>query len=146
MDLLQRIDPDAGDGLIRVIGDTPAGSSAKFKYDSALGCFRLSRLLPVGMVLPFNFGSIPKTHADDGDALDVMLLMNGTRHSGLENFSRVQTNRGRTPPEESIDGLSLSLDVGAMTLRQSIWRILAVPVPHTSAPSDAVYSVAVTGV
>jgi inorganic pyrophosphatase len=73
--LLERVDADGDNGLIHVVVDTPAKSSAKFKYDRDLGCFRLSRLLPAGLMFPYNFGSIPDTSADDGDALDVMLLV-----------------------------------------------------------------------
>jgi inorganic pyrophosphatase len=31
-------------------------------------------MLPVGMSCPFEFGSIPRTQAEDGDALDVLVL------------------------------------------------------------------------
>jgi inorganic pyrophosphatase len=65
-------DPDSG--LVRVIVDTPAGSRNKYKFDPELGVFRISRILPAGMAFPFDFGSIPGTRAEDGDALDVMVL------------------------------------------------------------------------
>jgi len=60
--------------LVRVVIDTPAGSRNKYKFDPQLGIFKLSRILPVGMSFPFDFGSIPRTKAEDGDALDVMVL------------------------------------------------------------------------
>jgi inorganic pyrophosphatase len=66
---------DRTTGLTHVIIDTAKGSRNKVKFDEALGCFRLSRILPVGMAFPFNFGFIPSTRADDGDALDVVVLM-----------------------------------------------------------------------
>ena len=65
-------DPDSG--LVRVIVDTPAGSRNKYKFDPELGIFKISRILPAGMAFPFDFGSIPGTRAEDGDALDVMVL------------------------------------------------------------------------
>ena len=37
---------------VNVIIDTPRGSRNKFKYDEALGLFRLSRVLPAGMQFP----------------------------------------------------------------------------------------------
>ena len=61
-------------GLVHVIVDTAQGSRNKYKYDPALGVFKLSRILPSGMNFPFDFGSIPGTVAADGDALDVMVL------------------------------------------------------------------------
>ena len=74
------MDPDQlparepGSGRIHVVIDTPAGSRSKYKYDSALGLFRISRVLPAGSVFPYDFGSIPGTRAPDGDPLDVLVL------------------------------------------------------------------------
>lgn len=64
----------AAPGLVHVIIDTPQASRAKFKYDTATGLFKLSRLLPRGMHFPNDFGFIPGTCAADGDALDVLVL------------------------------------------------------------------------
>ncbi len=71
MDLESR---DRQSGLVRVIIDTPRGSRNKYKFDEELGLFKLSRVLPAGMSFPFDFGSIPSTRAEDGDALDVLVL------------------------------------------------------------------------
>ena len=73
-ELLERLAPKTQDGLVNVVIDTPRGSGSKFKYDQANHCYRLSRLLPRGMRFPFDFGSIPRTAAEDGDALDVVVL------------------------------------------------------------------------
>lgn len=69
---LSSLDPDTG--LVRVVIDTPQGSRNKYKYDAALGVFKLSRVLPAGMSFPHDFGSIPSTSAEDGDAVDVLVL------------------------------------------------------------------------
>jgi inorganic pyrophosphatase len=65
---------DPQTGLVRVVIDTPRGSRNKYKFDAELAAFKLSRVLPAGMAFPFDFGSIPGTRAEDGDALDVMVL------------------------------------------------------------------------
>jgi inorganic pyrophosphatase len=65
---------DPASGLVRVIIDTPRGSRNKYKYDPELGVFKLSRILPAGLSFPHDFGSIPSTCAEDGDALDVLVL------------------------------------------------------------------------
>lgn len=65
-------DPESG--LVRVIIDTPRGSRNKYKFDPQLAMFKLSRVLPAGMSFPFDFGSIPGTRAEDGDALDVLVM------------------------------------------------------------------------
>lgn len=69
---LPALDPDTG--LVRVVIDTPKGSRNKYKFDPKLGVLKLSRILPAGMSFPYDFGSIPSTCAEDGDALDVMVL------------------------------------------------------------------------
>jgi inorganic pyrophosphatase len=61
-------------GLVNVIIDTPGGSRNKYKFDADLGVFRISRILPVGMSFPYDFGSVPGTRAEDGDPLDVLVL------------------------------------------------------------------------
>ena len=74
--LLSSLEPrDARTGLVRVVVDTPRGSPNKIKYDEELGCFELSRILPAGHVFPYDFGSVPGTRAADGDALDVLVLL-----------------------------------------------------------------------
>jgi inorganic pyrophosphatase len=59
---------DASSGLVRVIVDTPKGSGNKYKFDEELRCFKVSRMLPLGLCFPFDFGSVPGTCAEDGDA------------------------------------------------------------------------------
>lgn len=71
-----------GSKRINVVIDTPKGSRNKYKYDEALGLFRLSRILPAGMQFPYDFGSVPRTCADDGDALDVLVLMDTPTFAG----------------------------------------------------------------
>jgi inorganic pyrophosphatase len=72
---LEHIPPrEEGSGRINVVIDTPAGSRNKYKYDEQLAIFRVSRILPQGAVFPYDFGSIPGTRAQDGDALDVLVL------------------------------------------------------------------------
>ena len=66
---------DEDQQLVNVVVETPKGGRTKFKYDENLAVFEVSRLLPKGMVFPFDFGFVPQTKADDGDPLDVLILM-----------------------------------------------------------------------
>lgn len=66
----------------KAIIETPAGRRNKFKYEPDSGLFSLSKLLPQGFSFPFDFGFIPSTQAEDGDALDVMVLMDESAHVG----------------------------------------------------------------
>jgi len=62
-------------GLINVVIETPKESQNKFDYDMELGAFRLKKTLPMGTMFPFDFGFIPNTKAEDGDPVDVLVLM-----------------------------------------------------------------------
>ena len=64
----------------RAVIETPKGSRNKFDYDPDSNLFMLEGLLPEGMM--FDFGFIPSPLADDGDPLDVMVLMDAPVHAG----------------------------------------------------------------
>lgn len=72
-----RVTTKAAKGLVNVLIDTPSGSTTKFKYDEPNRCYRVSRILPAGAFFPYNFGSIPRTLAADGDPLDILVLESG---------------------------------------------------------------------
>ncbi len=62
--------------------ETPKGRRNKFKYKPESGSFSLSNLLPQGFSFPFDFGFIPSTAAEDGDPLDIIVLMDEPAHVG----------------------------------------------------------------
>ena len=66
----------------RVVVETPKGRRNKFDYDSDLEAFTLGGLLGEGLSFPFDFGFIPSTLGEDGDPLDVMILMDEPAHVG----------------------------------------------------------------
>lgn len=66
----------------KAIIETPKGRRNKFKYEHDSGLFSLSNLLPEGFSFPFDFGFIPSTVAEDGDPLDVIVLMDEPAHVG----------------------------------------------------------------
>ena len=68
--------------VCRAIIETPKGSRNKFAYDPASGLFMLKGLLPEGMLFPFDFGFIPSTLGEDGDPIDIMVLMDAPAHAG----------------------------------------------------------------
>jgi inorganic pyrophosphatase len=55
--------------------ETPKDSHHKFNFDPKLGCFELKRTLPEGMTFPLDFGFIPSTLGEDGDPLDVLVVL-----------------------------------------------------------------------
>jgi inorganic pyrophosphatase len=69
-------DKDKNDNaLIQVVIETPKGSRNKYDFDSEEKVFRLKKVLPAGMTFPYDFGFIPRTLAEDGDPVDVLVLM-----------------------------------------------------------------------
>jgi inorganic pyrophosphatase len=63
------------EGCLRVVIETPKGSHNKYDYDPECDCFELATALPEGMTFPYDFGFIPSTLGEDGDPLDVLVLM-----------------------------------------------------------------------
>jgi inorganic pyrophosphatase len=98
---LPPIDRESGD--LNVIIDTLKGSQNKFSWDKQLQLFELSGVLPAGAVSPYDFGFIPNTRGEDGDELDVLVLMDEPAFTGCLVRSRMlgvieaeQTEKGKT--------------------------------------------------
>ena len=71
-----RLAPFADDDTtLNVIVETSKGSRNKITFDPERGLYELSGVLPVGASFPYDFGFVPSTLGDDGDPLDVLLLM-----------------------------------------------------------------------
>ena len=58
-----------------VVVEIPQGSRNKYEYDAELGRFKLDRMLFSSVHYPNDYGFIPETLADDGDALDAMVFV-----------------------------------------------------------------------
>src|SRR5260370_16087359 len=71
-------DTDPGRDCAEIVGmivEIPKNSGNKYEYDGKLGVFRLDRALYSPMHYPGDYGFIPGTLADDGDPLDVLVLV-----------------------------------------------------------------------
>ena len=66
---------DKKSGELNVIIETPKGSRNKYTWDEELGLFKLTGILTAGHSFPYDFGFIPNTKGEDGDPLDVLVLM-----------------------------------------------------------------------
>lgn len=78
---LKPMDEDNKD-LLRVVIETPKGSRNKFAYDPEDHVFELKKVLPAGMTFPYDFGFVPSTLAEDGDPIDVLVLMDEPAFAG----------------------------------------------------------------
>lgn len=98
----------------RAIIETPKGSRNKFDYDPDSNLFLLAGLLPEGMSFPYDFGFLPSTVGDDGDPLDVMVLMDSAAHVGCLMDIRIigiieaeQTQDGKTKENNRLLGVAV---------------------------------------
>ena len=64
------ITPESFTAVIEI----PKGSKKKYELDKHTGLIRLDRILYTSTHYPANYGFIPRTYADDGDPLDVLVL------------------------------------------------------------------------
>jgi inorganic pyrophosphatase len=105
---------DPQKGTCRAIIETPKGCRNKFDYDPESNLFMLGGLLPEGMMFPFDFGFIPSTLGDDGDPLDIMVLMDAPAHVGCLMEVRIigiidaeQTEKGKTEKNSRLLGVAI---------------------------------------
>ncbi len=66
----ERIKPENFTAVIEIT----KGSKVKYELDKETGLLKMDRILYTSTHYPANYGLIPKTYADDGDPLDVLVL------------------------------------------------------------------------
>ncbi len=69
------IDPRLREDSLRVVVETPRGSRHKYAWNEELRAFELRQTLSSGLAWPYDYGFIPRTKGGDGDALDMLALM-----------------------------------------------------------------------
>ena len=60
--------------LTPAIVEVPKGSKIKYEIDKQTGLIRVDRVLFSAVHYPANYGFIPQTLCEDGDALDILVL------------------------------------------------------------------------
>ena len=73
MNLLNDISPGVAEEM-NVIVEIPKGSKNKYEIDKETGLIALDRPMHTAQDYPFDYGFVPQTLWDDGDALDVLVL------------------------------------------------------------------------
>lgn len=69
-------DQTVGDGdSVQVLVEIPKGSRNKYEFDKQTGFIRFDRMLFSPVHYPTDYGLIPDTLAEDGDALDALVLV-----------------------------------------------------------------------
>ncbi len=75
--------------VVNAIIEIPKGRRSKFEIDKATGLFRLDRYLYSSSHYPGDYGFIPQTLAEDGDALDVLVMVNEPTFTGCLIEARI---------------------------------------------------------
>ena len=73
---------------VNAVIEVPMGSRNKYEYDKETDLIRLDRPLFSPMHYPGDYGFIPSTLADDGDPLDILILMREKTFPGCLIFAR----------------------------------------------------------
>lgn len=68
---------------MNVIIEIPRGSKNKYEIDKETGLIALDRAAHTAQDFPFDYGFVPKTLWDDGDALDVIVLATFPLYPGI---------------------------------------------------------------
>ncbi len=66
--------PDAPNSIYAIV-EIPRGSRNKYEYHKEQGVIFLDRVLYSSLHYPGDYGLIPRTFCDDGDPLDVMIMI-----------------------------------------------------------------------
>ena len=68
--------------VVNAVIEIPCGSSNKYEFDVDLKVFKLDRVLYSPVHYPADYGFIPNTLADDGDPLDILVLISNPTFTG----------------------------------------------------------------
>ncbi|MDP9358910.1 MAG: inorganic diphosphatase [Chloroflexota bacterium] len=111
--LSEQVDEVESDGIAETVLafiEIPRGSRNKYELDHVTGRLRLDRVLYSSVHYPADYGFIPETLGEDGDPLDVLVLV------------QEPTFPGCLVPARPVGGLDMADEKGAD------FKVLAVPV------------------
>ena len=77
-----KVGPMTQDEVIEVVIEIPKGSQNKYEYDHVKHVIRLDRRRFSATVYPADYGFVPETLAEDGDPLDVLMLLEDATFPG----------------------------------------------------------------
>lgn len=66
---------DSAPELLNVVIEIPRGSRNKYEYNEELDLISLDRVLHSTLFYPTDYGFIPQTRSEDGDHLDILVLI-----------------------------------------------------------------------
>jgi inorganic pyrophosphatase len=82
MDLTKLPIGDKAPEIVNAVVEIPFRETNKYEFDKQLGIFKLSRPLFASVHYPGDYGFIPSTLSEDGDALDILILVENPTFPG----------------------------------------------------------------
>lgn len=70
--------------VVRAVIEIPGGSKNKYELDKESGLLKLDRVLFSAVHYPADYGFIPGTLGDDGDPLDILVLLTESSFPGCQ--------------------------------------------------------------
>lgn len=80
---------DLNDAIVDAIIEIPTGSSNKYEFDHEKNVIKLDRCLFSPMYYPADYGYVPETLSEDGDPIDILVLMKNPTFPGCLIESRI---------------------------------------------------------
>lgn len=80
---------DPGFATVEAIIEIPSGSQNKYELDHHTGRIRLDRVLYSPFHYPADYGFVPDTLAEDGDPLDVIVMITQPTFPGCQLRARI---------------------------------------------------------
>jgi inorganic pyrophosphatase len=68
--------------IVYALVEIPKGSRNKYEFSKELGVIKVDRVLYSSLYYPGDYGFIPRTFCDDGDPLDILVMLNEPTFSG----------------------------------------------------------------
>ena len=113
--------------IITVIVETPRGSKNKYEVSKDYDAFVLDRVLHSSVVFPIEYGMVPRTFCDDGDAIDAMVMISEPTFTGCVLEVR-PIGLLRMRDEKGADDKVLTVATGDP--RYAVWHELGDIPPH----------------
>ncbi len=84
------IPPGTGEpDVANMIVEIPKGRRTKFEVDKSTGLIKMDRYLYSSTMYPGDYGFVPQTLAEDGDASDILVMVNEPTFSGCLIEARI---------------------------------------------------------
>ena len=112
-----------GQKIVTAVIESPKGYNPKFDFDPEAKRYKLSKVLPAGLVFPFDFGMIPNTKGEDGDPLDIIVMSESPTFPGCLIDCRIIGALKAEQTERNGDTMRNDRFIGVATVTQLFAKV-----------------------